>query len=259
MPYTEVQDARIYYEFSPVADKPVLLLANSLGTNLSMWNSQVEEFGRHFSLLRYDARGHGRSSVPEGPYTISQMGRDALGLLDALGLQRVHFCGLSMGGMVGLWLGAHVPERIDRLVLANTAAKIGTADGWNERIAFVRREGMGAIVTSVLERWFTEEFRASRAVAVSETAAMLLATSADGYVASCAAVRDMDQRGELGEILAPTLVVFGNKDPVTTPNDAEVLVNGIASAKALGLHAAHLSNLEAAAAFTAGVVEFLTI
>jgi 3-oxoadipate enol-lactonase len=258
MAYTKNQDPQIYYEFSPVPGKPVLMLANSLGTNLSMWKGQVEEFSRHFSLLRYDARGHGRSSVTDGPYTISQMGTDAADLLDELGLERVHFCGLSMGGMVGLWLGAHAAWRIDRLVVANTAAKIGTAEGWNERIEVVRREGMGAIVPAVLERWFTEGFRANGTGAVRDTTAMLMATPVDGYVASCAAVRDMDLRGDLGRIMASTLVVFGTEDHVTTPEDSEVLVQGIGAAKVLELRAAHLSNVEARVGFTAGVIEFLT-
>ncbi len=258
MPYAEMQGCRLYYEFRAVPGKPVLMLSNSLGTNLSMWEPQLEQFGRHFSLLRYDARGHGRSSVPVGPYSIAQMGSDAIGLLDALSLERVHFCGLSMGGMVGLWLGTHATARVDRLVLANTAAKIGTAEGWNERIATVQKGGMGAIVPAVLERWFTADFRAREANAVAATSAMLMATSADGYVASCAAIRDMDQRADLGEIVAPTLVLFGIQDHVTTPQDSDLLVKAIASVRRLPLHAAHLSNVEAAAAFTQGVVEFLT-
>jgi 3-oxoadipate enol-lactonase len=258
MPYAEVQGTRIYYEFDDVPGRPVLMLANSLGTNLSMWARQAEAFHRHFSVLRYDARGHGRSDVPEGPYTIAQMGGDAVGLLDALGLGRVNFCGLSMGGMVGLWLGVHAAGRIDRLVLANTAAKIGTTEGWDKRIQEVQEGGIASVLPALLERWFTADFRAAEVPAVAGTAAMLMSTPVDGYVASCAAVRDMDQRADLGKITAPTLVVFGSEDQVTTPEDAEVLVNGIRSARRLRLHAAHLSNVEAAAAFTSGVVEFLS-
>ena len=236
----------------------MLMLSNSLGTNLSMWDGQLEEFLCHFSLLRYDGRGHGGSSLPDGPYTISQLGGDALDLLDSLGLARVHFCGLSMGGMVGQWLGANAGERVDRLVLANTAAKIGTVEGWNDRIALVRRDGMGAVVPAVVERWFTPRFREHGREAVAAAAAMLEDTSAEGYVASCAAVRDMDQRRDSGRIEAPTLVIFGTEDCVTTPADSEMLVRGIGSAKGFALPAAHLSNIEAEAEFTSAVVEFLT-
>ena len=258
MAYAKLQDVTLYYEYEPLPAKPVLLLANSLGTNLSMWDRQCKALSRNFSLLRYDARGHGRSSIPAGPYTIAQMGNDALQLLDMLDVKRAYFCGLSMGGMVGLWLGVHAGARLDRLVVANTAARIGTPEGWNERIALVEREGMQTIVPAVLARWFTPRFQAADGAAVTATAAMLLQTPAAGYTASCAAIRDMDQSAELGTITTPTLVVYGTEDQVTTACDAEVLLAGIASAESLAIEAAHLSNIEAADAFTQGILDFLT-
>ncbi len=256
MPFATLPTVRIYYEFETATAKPILMLSNSLGTNLRMWDSQ-REFEQHFSVLRYDARGQGKSSVPNGPYTIEQMGLDAVALLDLLGLERVHFCGLSMGGMVGQWLGAHAWERLNRLIISNSAAKIGTEEGWNQRIATVEQLGMAAIVPAVLQRWFTAGFRRSNSSAIKATSEMLLATSAVGYSASCSAVRDMDQRADLQRIQAPTLIVFGTEDEVTPPQEAYALAQGILGSRTLPLMAAHLANVEAPEAFTAGVLDFL--
>ena len=258
MPYCELSDVRLYYVEEGRRELPVLILSNSLGTNLSMWDAQVEAWSTIFRLLRYDSRGHGRSSVPDGPYTIEQMGRDVLGLADALGYERFHFCGLSIGGMVGQWLGIHAPERLLRLVLSNTATQIGTTEMWNQRIETVNAEGIHAVTPAILVRWYTEPFLSEHSAEVAKTAAMLNATSPAGYTASCAAVRDMDQRGEVHRITTPTLVVVGDADPVTPPSKAHELVQSIAGARLLELHAAHLSNIEASSGFTAGVGRFLT-
>ena len=257
MAFFESDDVRIYYEFDEVAHAPVLMLSNSLGTNLSMWSQQIPEFSKHFSVLRYDSRGHGQSSVPRGPYSIERLGRDVVALLDELGLSRVHFCGLSMGGMVGQWLGVNSAHRLLKLVLSNTAAKIGVEATWNERIETVRQHGMETIIPSTLGRWYTEEFRARFPAEVATTRAMLQSMDLEGYASSCAAVRDMDYREEVKRISTPTLVIFGTEDPVTTPSDARFLVDCIAGAKTLELHAAHLANIEAADAFSRGVVDFL--
>ena len=257
MAFVDLPDVRIHYEFRRQPHADVLVFCNSLGTNLSMWDPQMESFSADFSLLRYDGRGHGASSVPAYPYTIEQLSGDLLGLLDSLGIDRVHFCGLSLGGMVGQWLGVHAAKRLHRLVLCNTAAKIGNEAGWNERIATVRRDGLAAIVPGVLERWYTPAFRRESPEQVAKTKAMFTATDPAGYVANTAAVRDMDQRQDVHRIQVPTLVVFGTHDPVTTPQDARLLLGTIKGAQPLELAAAHLSNVETAADFNAGVLKFL--
>jgi 3-oxoadipate enol-lactonase len=257
MPEIELNSGEVYYELSGDESLPVLIFSNSLGTNLSMWSAQMPGFQNKFRILRYDTRGHGKSSIPQGPYTIEQMGRDVLDLLDALGFARVHFCGLSMGGMIGQWLGAHAADRIDRLVLANTGALIGTPEGWNERIALVRSHGMGAIVQPVLERWFTADYRQNHPDVLADTAAMLLATNPEGYCASCAAVRDMDQRLTASRIAVPTMIVAGLADSVVPSEAAAFLATEIRGSRVLTLNAAHLSNIEASQGFTNGVLAFL--
>ena len=251
-------DVELEYRLDGAEDAPLVVLSNSLGTSMAMWEPQMQALTARFRVLRYDARGHGSSSVPPGPYTIAQMGEDVLALLRALHVRRAHFCGLSMGGMVGLWLGVHAPALIDRLVLSNTAARIGPPEAWNTRIARVREGGMQAIVDAVLARWLTPDFIASGAPAVQLARTMLLASPAEGYCASCAAVRDMDQRDDIGRILAPTLVIAGTHDLVTTPADHRYLADRIDGARYVELDAPHISNLEQPAAYTRTLVDFLT-
>jgi 3-oxoadipate enol-lactonase len=258
MPRLTAGDVELEYRVEGSAEAPLLVLSNSLGTTMQMWEPQLPALLASFRVLRYDARGHGRSSVPAGPYTIAQMGVDVLALLRHLDARRVHFCGLSMGGMVGMWLGVHAPALVDRLVLCNTAARIGPADAWNQRIARVREGGMAAITEAVLARWFTPEFIASGAEAVALARRMLMDASADGYTASCAAVRDMDQRDDVGRIGARTLVVAGSRDLVTTPADHRDLAERIDGARYVELDAPHISNLERPVEFTRAVVDFLT-
>jgi 3-oxoadipate enol-lactonase len=257
MPFVDVGELRTRYELS--GDKePVLVLSNSLGTDFSMWDPQLAGLEQRFRILRYDTRGHGQSSVTADDYTIDQLGRDVLGLLDALGLKRVHFCGLSMGGMIGIWLGVHAPNRLHRLVLCNTAARIGTKEMWNARIATVRKDGMKSVAAAVIERWFTPEFRASFPQKVARAQQMLENTPPGGYSACCAAIRDMDQRDKVGEIRVPTVVIYGGKDPVTPAGDTRFLVEQIRGARTVELNAAHLSNVEQPDAFTEAVSYFLS-
>lgn len=166
---------------------PALLLSNSLSSDMSMWDDQIPLWSQHFRVVRYDQRGHGRSVVSPAPYTMDQLGRDALGVLDALGIERAHFCGLSMGGMVGMWLLTHAPERIDRAVLANTAAYMGPADLWNGRVAAAEAGGMEALVDPTIARWFPESFRATAPETIERMRAMILRTPAVGYQGSCLA------------------------------------------------------------------------
>ena len=212
MPHLEVGGAKLYYRLDGPEDAPVLVLSSSLGTIHDMWEPQMAALVPHFRVLRYDTRGHGASGVSEGPYAIEGLGHDVLALMDALGIERVSFCGLSMGGMIGMWLGINAPERLTRLALCNTSARIGSPEVWNQRIATVREHGMAAIVPGVIERWLTAPFRERWPRTVARLAAMLQETPAEGYVACCAAVRDMDQLDFVRRITVPTLVVAGIQD-----------------------------------------------
>jgi 3-oxoadipate enol-lactonase len=257
MSFLDIGDLHAHYDLSGPAGAPVIVLSNSLGTNFCMWDPQTPTFQKHLRVLRYDARGHGQSTVTPGPYRIEQLARDVLHILDRLTLDRVHFCGLSMGGMIGIWLGANAPERLNKLVLCNTAARIGTAEVWNARIDAVSKNGMKAIAPAIIERWFTPAFRAASPEIVANAQRMIEASPPDGYTACCAAIRDMDQRENISSIRVPTLVVCGAKDPVTTVADGEFLVDRIPGARLLELPTAHLSNIEAPAQFSSEVLSFL--
>ena len=235
-----------------------MVLSNSLGTNLGMWDGQMPALVERFRVLRYDSRGHGQSAAPPGPYRIEELGRDLIALLDALDIPRVRFCGLSKGGMVGMWLASNAPERVERLVLCNTSAHLPGRELWNARIEDVRATGMAAVAPQVLERWFTAGFRARASEAVEKVRQMLLTTPAEGYAACCAAIRDMDQRETIASIRAPTLVVVGSRDPATPPEHGRAIADRIRGARVIELPAAHLSNVEAAEAFNEAVLGFLS-
>jgi 3-oxoadipate enol-lactonase len=256
MPFIETQNLKTHYALTGDA-KPVLAFSNSLGTNFSMWDPQLPALQPHFRILRYDTRGHGQSSVTAGDYTIEQLGRDFLALLDALSLDRVNFCGLSMGGVIGIWLAINAPTRLDRVVLANTAARIGTKEIWEARISSARRGEMKSIAAAVVERWFTPEFRASSPDQVAQAQKMLENSPPEGYAACCAAIRDMDLREPVSQIKAPTLVIYGAKDPVIPAADAQFLADKILGSKSAELNASHLSNVEQAEAFTETIRSFL--
>ena len=258
MPFAESNGARLNYRFDGSADAPVLVFSNSLGTNLSMWDPQIPVLAGKFRVLRYDTRGHGQSSVTAGPYSITQLGRDVVGLLDGLGIERAHFCGLSMGGAIGMWFGICAPERINRLVLCNTAAKIGAAEMWNTRIDTVRTNGLSAVAETQAQRWFTPAFIAKAPDVIASTRQMIAGTSPEGYAANCGAIRDMDQRETVSRIRARTLVIGGLHDPVISAADLRYLVDTIPGAKLVELDASHLSNVEAPVEFTKALLNFLT-
>jgi 3-oxoadipate enol-lactonase len=257
MPFLQLDGARIRYEVSGPEQALTLVLSNSLGTDLAMWDPQVAALNRHFRIVRYDTRGHGQSSVTPGPYTIDQLADDVNALFDHLKLDRVYFCGLSMGGMTAMSLALRAPQRLHKIVLCSTAPKIGTPETWNTRIETVRTGGMAAVVDGVLQRWYTSEFRASAPQAIESTRQTLLKTSVEGYVACCAAVRDADMRDAIVGIQVPTLIITGAHDPVTTPADGHFMEQRIAAARYYELPAAHLSNIEAPAAFTNELSSFL--
>jgi 3-oxoadipate enol-lactonase len=256
MPFLDLAGARVHYRIDGPVDAPVLMFSNSLGTNLAMWDSQLPSLATRYRVLRYDTRGHGQSTVANGPYTIEQLARDALALLDGLEIEHVSFCGLSMGGMIGQWLGAHAPHRLGKLALCNTTAKIGSPETYNARIDAVHKGGMASIADAVIARWFTPSFLTASPAAVAQVRAMLTETPPDGYVACCAAIRDMDQRETIGAIGVPTLVIAGTHDIPTPPADARFLADRIKGARYVELPAAHLSNIEVAPAFTSALIDF---
>jgi 3-oxoadipate enol-lactonase len=236
----------------------VLVLGGSLGTSGGMWDDQVEAFGEHFRVLRYDTRGHGGSPAPPGPYAMADLGLDLLALLDRLELERVSFCGLSIGGMVGMWASSEAPERFERLVLCCTVPHFPPRDLWDERAATVRAEGMEPMVDPAIERWLTAEVRAARPEAEERLRAMLRATAAEGYAGCCEAIRDMDLRDRLGAIEAPTLVIAGSDDPSTPAERVREIAGAVAGARYVELpRTAHIANMGRPEDFSRAVLEHL--
>jgi 3-oxoadipate enol-lactonase len=259
MPYAAVNDTQLFYRIDGAQDStaPWLVLSNSLGSDVSMWTPQLVEFSKHFRVLRYDTRGHGHSAAPQGPYTIEQLTGDVIGLLDHLGIARAHFAGVSMGGLTGVGLGARFADRIDRLVLCNTAAKIGTPEVWVPRAAKARAEGMLALADAVLPRWYTPEFIARNALVMSQVRDVFVHTDKDGYASNCEALNAADLRGEASSIKAPTLVISGTHDLAATPAQGRELAESVPGARYVELNAAHISNVELADEWNKVVLAFL--
>jgi len=258
MPTATAKDGcSINYQVEGPASAPVLMLCNSLGTNLHMWDDQAGEWSKRFRLVRYDRRGHGDSGVPSGPYSIERLGRDAVAIMDGLGLNTVNWCGLSIGGMVGMWLGTNAPQRIDKLILSNTACYMPARDLWDERIKTAREQGMAPLVEATLERWFTKQFREREPETMARMRAMVLSTPPEGYASCGEAIRDMDQRETIARIPVPTLIIAGRHDPATTVESAEFIRNRIAGAQIAVLEAAHISNVEQPDDYARTVLGFL--
>ena len=257
MPFAPLPDGQIHYRFDGQQDLPVLLLSHSLGADLSMWDAQVPAFTRHFRVLRYDSHGHGASTFVAGGFNMGSLGQSVVGLLDHLGIAAVSFCGLSVGGLIGQWLALNAANRVRKIVLCNTAARIGTADGWNARIDAINKDGLASLSTGILDRWFTPGFRERKPRTVDRFRKILEATPAESYRSTCSAIRDTDMRGEVSRIGAPTLVIAGTQDLATPPEDGRYLADRIVASKYVELDTAHLSNVELPIRFSEEVLEFL--
>ena len=257
MPFVQTDDVRLHYRTDGDPRRPCLVLSNSLGTSLSMWDMQADELSTDFFVVRYDTRGHGESATGTRPFGIDRLGRDVLALLDHLEVEQAAFCGISMGGLTGQWLGVHAPRRIARLVLANTAARIGSPDAWTTRADQVRAAGMDAVADGAASRWFTRDFIERAPGTVARMVKALRAQDARGYAACCDALASADLRDAVAGIAAPTLVIAGEHEPVTTLADGEWLCDRIAGARLATMPASHISNVEAAAPFTRALREFI--
>ncbi|HXN21195.1 MAG TPA: 3-oxoadipate enol-lactonase [Candidatus Dormibacteraeota bacterium] len=253
-----VPGSHIHYRIAGKAAAPVLVLSHALGTDLSLWEPQMPVLASCFRVLRCDGRGHGQSPASPGDYTIELLASDLLAVLDHLRIDAATFCGLSLGGMVGLWLGIFAPTRVPKLALGSTAAHIGSAETWNARIDSVRKGGMAAVTEATLERWFTPPFIRRDPAAVDRIRQMLLASPTAGYIANCAAVRDANFREVLGQVRSQTLVISGSHDRSTPPADGRFLAEHIPGASYCELDAAHLSNIESSQNFTATILQFMT-
>lgn len=258
MKFIATEDARLHYEHLPRPGAPALLLMGALGTSLGMWDDQVAQLNERYELVRFEARGHGKSTLgSRQELTMERLALDALSVLDACGIARAHVCGLSIGGMVAMQIATQWPDRVLKTILCSTSAHMPSRENWEDRIATVTSQGMGPLVEPTLERWFTAEFRAAEPARVERIRHMLRDVDPRGYAACCAAIRDMDQRKTITAIKAKTLVIAGTRDPSTGPEQAQALVRSIPESKLALLEAAHLCNIERAGEFNEAVAEFL--
>ena len=239
---------------------PVVVLSCSLGTDRSMWDPQIPAISQRHRVVRYDLRGHGASPAPPGPYAISDLGGDLVALLDRLDIERATLCGVSIGAMTSMWVAAHAPERVERVVLCCTTSKFGAdaAGVYRERARLVLEQGVEPVADGALERWFTSAFRAANPELMAHVRAGLTSTTGVGYAGCCEALATMDLTSELGAIRAPALVISGAADPATPPEHGRVIAEGIADSRfELIPHAAHLANIEKAEQVTPLMLGFI--
>jgi len=249
--------ATISYSVDGPSNAHVILFINSIGTTRELWSRQAAALDDRYRVITYDARGHGRSSVPDGEYTIAQLGGDALAILDAEHADAAHVCGISLGGITALWLGVHAPDRVRTLTAANTAARIASIPFWTERIAFVKEKGMAALADITMLRWFTDAFRAREPQTVEQFRSMLASCVLTGYLGCCAALRDEDLREAIAAIRRPVLTVGGRVDAATPPEGVQFIHERIAGSKFVLLDSAHLSNVEQSEAFNEAFLTFV--
>jgi 3-oxoadipate enol-lactonase len=253
-----VTAVRLHYTVDGPADAPVIVLGPSLGTTTELWRPQVPALTQRYRLVRYDHRGHGQSPLPDGPYTLADLGHDVLALLDHLEIPRAHVGGLSLGGMVAMWLAVHAPDRVDRLALLCTSARLGPPQRWTERAATVRAHGMESIADTVMSRWLPEHVTQTRPAVAAELRAMLVGTPVEGYALCCGAIEHMDLEPQLCRITAPTLVIAGLADEATPVEHSRRIVAAIPRARlALVAGAAHLANVARPDVVTDLLTEFL--
>lgn len=245
------------YKIQGTPNSPVLMFSNSLGADLTMWDDLVPHLLPYFRVLQYDTRGHGQSELTEGPYTIEMLGEDVIDLLDQLNIGKVYFCGLSLGGMIGQYLGIHHPNRLHKLIISNTDAKIGTADGWKDRIKTINEQGMQAIVDGTMEKWFTKAYHITRPYRVAEMKEIFLANSIAGYTACCGALGAADFREDIKNISVETLIITGDEDEVTNVGQAEALQKEIAGAQLKVFNARHLPSTELPAYYAETLIDFI--
>ena len=250
----------VEYTVDGPEDAPVVAFSNSLGTTGAMWDAQAAALSERFRVLRYNARGHGGTPAPPGPYTVGELAGDVLALLDRLGLERVSFCGLSIGGMTGMWLGVHAPERIDRLAICCTGMQLPPSDMWIDRAALVRRDGMEVVLDATIERWFTPAFPKRSPEVVDRIREIFLTTDPEGYAGCCEALAEFDMTGALGAVRASTLVIAGEEDPVGTPERAAAIASEVPDSRLVVLpDARHLAAVERADAVTRELNQLLQV
>lgn len=253
----QLKNFKCHYKYQDFGHDQTLVLSNSLGTNLSMWDDNVDEIARYFNVLRYDKRGHGKSSIHQEKLTIAELGEDVVELVDALKLENVFFCGLSIGGLTGQWLGIHRADRFKKIIIANTAAKIGTIEGWETRIKQVTDFGLESILEGTAMRWFTPEYREKNPEKVEQILNDFKANSLQGYTACCHAVGTADFSEDLHKIEIPMLIIAGEKDEVTTVEDGQFIQENAKNAQLITFDAAHLSNMEHPQEFSKQIIQFL--
>ncbi|KAA6461858.1 3-oxoadipate enol-lactonase [Acidobacteria bacterium AB60] len=249
-------ELRLHHVLSGRPGRDLLVLSHSFGASMRLWDNVLPALEAEYRVLRYDMRGHGASSAPAAPCTVHDLAGDVLGLLDSIHVEHALFCGLSIGGLIGMTLALHAPHRLNALVLANTAARIGTPQMWDERIALVHQAGLAPLIPSALERGFTAAYRRDHNHEMQRAQQMIAATSVEGYCAGCAVLRDTDLRERISAIQVPTLVIAGAHDPVTTPSDGQQLAAAVRGSRYVELPAAHLSAWERPQDFARAILDF---
>ncbi len=245
------------YKIQGTPNSPVLMFSNSLGATMAMWDELVPYLLPYFRVLQYDTRGHGQSELTEGHYDVELLGKDVISLLDELNIDKVYFCGLSMGGLIGQWLGINHPKRLRKLIISNTDSKIGTVEGWNERIKTINEHGMQSIVEGTMEKWFTDAYRKNNPSRVAKMTQLFLNNRTEGYTACCAVVRDADFRETTNKVSVETLIITGDEDEVTTVAQAERMQQLIPNAKLKVFHARHLPSTELPSDYAEILIDFI--